>query len=199
MLVDLVRHGETQAAGLLLGRTDPPPTASALRQFEQTTAGLVLDAVVTSPRQRARLPAEALAAARRLLLQVDADWAEIDFGDWDGRALAELQADPATAEALAAIYRRADAAGAPGGEDWRAFQARVGRGIDNLLSAHAAESRVLVATHAGPMRAALALACAIPFANLWAFRIGLGTRITLRMGRDERAGLWGEVIEIAQP
>ena len=58
---------------------------------------------------------------------------------------------------------------------------------------------MLVITHAGPMRAALALACGIPFANLWAFKIDPGTRITLRAGRDPGAGLWGEIVEVVQP
>jgi hypothetical protein len=49
------------------------------------------------------------------------------------------------------------------------------------------------------MRAAIALSCAIPFANLWAFCIKPGTRITLRAGRDKTSGLWGEIVEVAQP
>jgi alpha-ribazole phosphatase len=49
------------------------------------------------------------------------------------------------------------------------------------------------------MRAALALACGLPFANLWAFTINPATRITLRAGRDDHAGLWGEIVEIVQP
>ena len=59
---------------------------------------------------------------------------------------------------------------------------------------------MLVVTHAGPMRAALALACGLPFANLWAFKIDPGTRITLR-GRPRSTGgsLWGEIVEVVQP
>ena len=49
------------------------------------------------------------------------------------------------------------------------------------------------------MRATLAHTCAIPFANLWAFSIKPGTRLTLRAGRDKTAGLWGEIVEVVQP
>ena len=65
--------------------------------------------------------------------------------------------------------------------------------------AEAAGGRVLVITHAGPMRAALALACGLPFANLWAFKIDPGTRITLAAGRDPGGSLWGEIVEVVQP
>lgn len=197
MLVDLLRHGETEMPGRLLGRTDAVLAEAGWRQFERQTDRILYDAIVTSTRQRARLPAEALACVRDVALQVDEDWAEIDFGDWDGRALAELRADAAIATALESMYRSTDGPGAPGGESWIVFQARIARAIDRLF-AFGEDSRVLVSTHAGPVRAALAIACGIPFVNLWAFRIDPGTRVTLRLGRDAGSGLWGEVIEVVQ-
>ncbi|MFA5900336.1 MAG: histidine phosphatase family protein [Hyphomicrobium sp.] len=197
MLIDLVRHGETVMTGRLIGRTDPPLTDAGRTQFERQTCGLSVDAVVASPRQRARLPAEELAVARGLPLRVDEDWAEIDFGDWEGRMLAELRADFSTAAALTAFYSSPFAPAAPGGEGWRSLEARVGCAIDRLLD-DGADSRVLVSTHGGPMRAALAVSCAIPFASLWAFRIDYGTRITLRVGRDGEHCVWGEIIEVVQ-
>lgn len=198
MLVDLLRHGETELAGRLLGRTDAALEQAGWRAFERQTERRAFDGIVASPLQRARLPAAALAAARGLPLKIDADWAELDFGDWDGRALADLNAGADTATALQAMYRSDDCAGAPGGENWGALRVRVERAIDHLF-AFGADSRVLVSTHAGPMRAALATACGMPLSNLWALHIGLGTRITLRLGRDAGAGLWGEIIEIVQP
>ena len=49
------------------------------------------------------------------------------------------------------------------------------------------------------MRAALAVACGLPFANLWAFKIDPGTRLTLSAGRDSSGSLWGEIVEVVQP
>ena len=40
---------------------------------------------------------------------------------------------------------------------------------------------------------------AFPSASLWAFKIDPGTRITLHAGRDPGTGLWGEIVEVAQP
>lgn len=198
MLVDLLRHGETEIPGRLLGRTDAPLAQAGWERFARQTDGRHFDGIVASPRQRARLPAEALASARGLPIRIDEDWAELDFGDWDGRALGELNADAEIAAALKALYQSDACAGAPGGEGWPALGMRVERAIDRLF-AFGADSHVLVSTHAGPMRAALARACGLSFSNVWAFRIGLGTRITLSLGRDAESGLWGEVIEVVQP
>ena len=198
MLVDLLRHGETTTPGRLLGRTDPALSATGWGQFTRQTADRRWDAIVASPRQRTRAPAERLGGERALPLRIDDDWAEIDFGDWDGREINELRAGASTADALTAIYSNPDAVGPPGGETWHALKARIARAFERLLEPPA-PARLLVVTHAGPMRAALALACGIPFGNLWAFKIDPGTRITLHAGRDPGAGLWGEIVEVAQP
>ncbi len=198
MLPDLVRHGETELPGRLHGRTDPPLSPHGWQQFARQTAGRTFDAVVASPRRRALLLAEHLARARGLPLRVDEDWAELDFGDWDGRAPEELQSDAATAAALAALYASAEAPPPPGGETWSALQARVGRALDRLIAAPESAG-TLVVTHAGPIRAAITLAAAIPFASLWALRIDPGTRVTLQVGRDADAGRWGEIVEVVQP
>ena len=198
MRIDLLRHGETETPGRLLGRTDPALSEKGWAQFARQTDGRQWGAIVTSPRLRARAAAERLAGASETPLRVDDDWAEVDFGAWDGRTLDELRADAATADSLAALYSSPDAPSAPRGESWKTLTARVSRAIDRLL-AGTADDGVLVVTHAGPMRAALALACGMPFACLWAFKIDPGTRISLHAGRDETSGLWGEIVEVAQP
>jgi alpha-ribazole phosphatase len=196
--IDLLRHGETETPGRLLGRTDPALSEKGWTQFARQTDGRRWGSIVTSPRLRTREAAERLAGASGTPLRVDDDWAEVDFGEWDGRTLGDLRADAATAGALAALYSSPDAPGAPGGESWHTLTARVSCAIGRLL-AGTVDDGVLVVTHAGPMRAALALACGMPFANLWAFKIDPGTRISLHAGRDENSGLWGEIVEVAQP
>ena len=198
MLIDLLRHGETETPGRLLGRTDPALSEAGWRQVERQTTNRNWDLIIASPRLRACATAERLGAERHVALRVDEDWAELDFGDWDGRLIAELRADPSTAAAFSAIYAGADDDGAPGGESWAGLKMRVARALHRLL-AEATGGRVLVITHAGPMRAALAVACGLPFANLWAFKIDPGTRITLSAGRDSGGSLWGEIVEVVQP
>ena len=197
-LLDLVRHGETEMRGLLLGRTDIALSKLGWQQFERQAAGRTWQSIVTSPLRRARDPAERLARSRHLPLRIDPDWAEIDFGHWDGRPLAELRADPVVSKQLDALYACALVSGAPGGETWSALHTRVTRALLRLLETPANE-RILIATHAGPMRAALSAACDVPFERTWAFRIDHGTRLTLRIERQDDGCPWGEIVEIAQP
>ncbi len=197
-LIDFIRHGETQTPGRLLGRTDAPLSDAGRQQFERQTAARTWATIVASPLCRARAPAERLAGARGLEVRIDNDWAELDFGIWDGRLIEELQDDPVAARQLDGLYASPEAAGAPGGESWRALQGRVARALDRLIG-ESAPATALVVTHAGPMRAAIALACGIPFASLWAIRIDPGTRVTLRAGRDVAGNMWGEIVEIVQP
>ncbi len=116
ILIDLLRHGATETPGRLLGRTDPALSEAGWRQVERQTANRNWGLIIASPRRRACAAAERLAAERRVALRLDEDWAELDFGDWDGRLIAELRADPSTAEAFTALYAGADADAAPGGE-----------------------------------------------------------------------------------
>ena len=80
-LVDFIRHGETQARGILLGRTDVALSEAGWQQFERQTLGRTWASVTTSPLRRASDAAESLAQKRDLKLKIDGDWAEMDFGD----------------------------------------------------------------------------------------------------------------------
>lgn len=198
MFIDLIRHGATDMEGTLLGRTDAAVSEAAWPDLLRQTDGRSWCAVVASPLRRSRAFAERLARDRGLPLRIDSDWAELDFGDWDGKPIAALRADPTIAAHLDAFYRDPDAPAPPNGESWRALEARTARAIDRLLDPDAPQSALVIA-HGGPFRAALSLACGLPFASTWAFRIGYGTRITLRIERGPDQGIWGEIVEVVQP
>jgi alpha-ribazole phosphatase len=198
MLIDLVRHGTTGRDGYLDGRTDHPLSAEGWAQFESQTADRNWPTIVTSPLLRAREAARGLAEARNLSLRIDEDWAELDFGVWDGRRKSELEAEPAMHAALAAFYRDPSTYAPPGGETWASFEMRIGRALRRLTHS-ASAGPALVVTHAGPMRVALHQVCGLPLNNLWALRVGFGTRIRLDFEAVANGQFWGEIVEISQP
>ena len=53
MLIDLLRHGETETPGRLLGRTDPALSEAGWRQVERQTTNRNWDLIIASPRLRA--------------------------------------------------------------------------------------------------------------------------------------------------
>lgn len=113
-IVTLVRHGQTErsATGTYSGRLDIPLTELGRRQARDTArqlAGAGIDAVVTSPLQRARDTAQAIADAAGVALTVDERLTEVDYGPFEG-----LDRDGARA-ALCESYEnwRDDPFGAP--------------------------------------------------------------------------------------
>jgi alpha-ribazole phosphatase len=196
MIADLLRHGSTGRDGHLDGLTDHGMSAAGWAAVRAQTAGRHWPLIVASPRRRTREPAAALAGERAVPLRLDDDWAELDFGRWDGRARAGIEAEPGGGAALAAFYADPAAHTPPGGEPWEAFAARIGRALRTLL---AVEGPVLVVTHAGPIRLALAMACGFPFDRLWALRIAPATRVRLAVEEAPGGGLAGQIVEIAQP
>ncbi len=196
IVVDLLRHGQTDRSGCLLGHTDTPLSQAGWQQFARQTEVGSWAAIFSSPLRRAREPAEALAKDRQIELTTDADWSELNFGAWDGQLIETLNADAATSQMLANLYQSPNAAPPPGGESWRDLVTRTDRALRRVLDDN--RNNALVITHGGPIRAALHLACALPFQSLWALKIDHGTRVRLHLDADRETGLWGEIVEIAQ-
>lgn len=153
--VVLLRHGETIAApGTLLGRSDPPLSEDGVQQVRRALAridawGPPLDRVIASPLQRCRLSALAFASTRQLPCDIGPDWAELDFGIWDGMHLSDL---PAAEQAHYQHWHDDPTQdGPPGGEAFDAFRQR----LEHALASIPAAPRTLVLTHAGVIRTLL--------------------------------------------
>ena len=100
-LVLLVRHGLTATTGSVLTGWTPgiPLDDRGRRQAEALAARLVpvqLDAIISSPLERCRQTADAIAAAgaARPAVQEDARLGECHYGDWTGQPLKRLAKEP---------------------------------------------------------------------------------------------------------
>jgi broad specificity phosphatase PhoE len=172
----LVRHGQTaaNAAGLLLGRLDPPLTELGLRQA-QALAGAkgVAGArrVVTSPLLRARQTAELLGPP----VVADDRWIEVDYGRYDGTPLVEVPA------AMWAAWR-ADPSWAPeGGESLAAVGCRVRDACDELAD-EVAGADVVVVSHVSPIKAAVAWALGTGDEAVWRMFLDLASVCRVGVG-----------------
>ena len=191
--VDFLRHGATAAGDALLGRTDLPLTPAGRAAVARQVVGRTWSVIIASPLLRAQETAAVAAESTGQAIEIDPAWQEIDLGDWDGRPRADLAADAR----LASFYRDPGANPPPAGEPVDAVRARVAAALDRL--AGCGPGPVLVVAHAGTIRMALSVLLAFPLERLWAVRIGCATRVSVDMGQDPVHGLWGEIVEIAQP
>ncbi|MEG2803339.1 MAG: histidine phosphatase family protein [Stenotrophomonas sp.] len=191
MILDLIRHASTGRDGYLDGRSDPTLEPGSSDALCARYAALGWERVLSSPRQRAIATADALAAPRGVSVIADAEWEELDFGDWDGQAL-----DTLPMQQLSAFHLDPHANPPPHGESWGHFERRIVRGLHRLLDAP--EPSTLIVSHGGPLRMVLSQVCDLPMAMCWALRIDHGTRLQLRVEREEDR-LWGELLELQQP
>jgi alpha-ribazole phosphatase len=169
-LVHLLRHGETMLTGRLVGRTDCPATDAGIVACRDQVKALEFDAIVSSDLIRARACAEAIGGPVR----IDPRWRELDFGAWDGLAAVEIDA-----AAMGAFWADPDACPPPHGERWSELVGRVGRAIGELPGGN-----VLVITHGGAMRAALAGLFGFDQRALWAFDLPCAALLSLRLWPD---------------
>ncbi|WP_077146187.1 histidine phosphatase family protein [Sphingopyxis sp. KK2] len=167
----LLRHGSPETPGLLMGRTDGAPTAGGIAACIAQAAGLVAERLVTSDLRRCAGAAAAIGEQHRLSPVIDARWRELDFGAWDGKAPATLDAD-----ALGRFWNDPDACPPPGGERWSGLAGRIAVAIDDL------EPRpTLVVTHGGAIRAALHRLCGFDRAQLWSFDLPYAALLSLHV------------------
>ncbi len=141
----LVRHAEPAITGVMLGQFDPPLSAHGRAQ----AAALRLPGlpVYSSPLRRAVETARVFSEPI-----VDAGFAEITFGEWDGMAWKDVESKyPAAASAKLADWFGVTP---PGGEPWDAFRLRVLGALARvatpaILVAHQAVNSVIIQSLTG--------------------------------------------------
>lgn len=181
----LVRHASHADVGLRLTGRAPGGalTARGAREAEAVAERLGaqgLHEVLTSPRERARATAEAIAARAGAPLAVEGALDEIDFGLWTGAAFEALEGQPPWVE-----WNRARAtARAPGGESMAEVADRAGALVDALARGRDG-LRVALVTHCDVIRALVARVLGLSLDNL--LRLEVSPASVSRV----QAGPWG--------
>jgi len=153
----LVRHGNTSTTGKLLpGRAPGLHLAeSGVRQAERAGERIAelkrVDAIYTSPLERARETAAPIAKATGVKPKVERGLLECDFGDWTGAELPKLMKLPEwqTVQRAPSTFRF------PNGESFTEMQVRIVSTLDRLRARHHGGTIVCV-SHADPIKAAMA-------------------------------------------
>jgi len=178
VILQLLRHGETEQGGGLRGSLDDALTAAGWAQLRAAVqADEHWDALVSSPLQRCARFADELAAARGLPLQFEAGLQELHFGAWEGRTAAQLM--ETDADELGRFWADPYAFTPPGGEPLVDFEARVLEALQRLHAEYRGQ-QLLVVTHGGVMRLLLARARGLPRAHLLQVSVAHGQRVHLQ-------------------
>ena len=156
----LLRHGQTEFSRQrrYSGRGNPELTETGRGQAAAAARYLAqrggVDAVITSPLQRAYDTATAAATALGLDVTVDDDLIETDFGAWEGLTFGEArERDPD----LHGHWLRDTSLRPPDGESFDDVQQRVQRLQARILADHPGKT-VLLVSHVTPIKTLLRLA-----------------------------------------
>ncbi len=158
----LIRHATNPNVGKGLTGWLPGVSldASGRKQAEQLTARLEhvpLEAIYSSPLERAIETAEPTARLRNREIVQDPDLGEIHFGEWQGKSFAEIEAH----ESWSRFNSFRSSTRAPGGELMLEAQARMVRALCGIAARHAGGT-VAVFSHGDAIKAALMHFLGIP-------------------------------------
>lgn len=167
----LLRHGVTaytpQRRFSGRGGADLPLTEHGQAQARAAAAAVQaaggVDVIVASPLLRTQQTAQQVADRLGLPVRTDDGWVECAFGDWDGLTGAEV-AKRWPAELAA--WQLSTAVAPPGGEPFDEVERRVLVARDRTVARHP-RSRVLVVTHATPIKQLVRLALGAGPEALW--------------------------------
>ncbi len=155
----LLRHGQTPASvgRLYSGRGNPSLTDLGREQAAEA-AGLLrltpIDAILSSPLDRARQTAAAVAEGRELAVEIEDALIETDFGAWEGLSFgAARERDPE----LHGRWLGDTSIAPPGGESFNEVHARVAALLERVVADHAGRT-VLLVSHVTPIKTALRIA-----------------------------------------
>jgi len=176
----LLRHGQTDAnaRGLLQGRVDNPLDEIGRAQAAAAAEALgTVDRVVASPLTRTRQTAAALRCDAGIA--IDDRLIELDYGEFDGRAVGDVSAETWDAWRSDSSFRL------PGGESLDELRSRVWPALDELRH-HSASSTVVVVTHMSPIKTAVQWALGVDAEISWNLHLSTAsmTRVAVRGSRS---------------
>lgn len=168
----LVRHGETAWNKELRfqGHTDIPLNTQGEEQARSLSLRLAtirFDAVYASDLKRARMTADILVAAHTLPVQELTELREINFGQWEGLTIKEIQAR--YDREIKDWWSSPLTTRVPGGETFAEVVNRNMDAVKYIFSRHP-DGQVLVVAHGGAIRSIIGSVLGIDLNQYWRLR-----------------------------
>ena len=177
----LIRHGHTDWIGkAIAGHTPGVGLSDAGKQqaadLPRRLAELPISAIYASPLQRTRETAEPLARGLNLTVEHRKRLIEVDFGEWTGWSMADLDRDPRWHR----FNAQRSTTRAPGGDLMLDVQSRMVDELEELRVRHSGET-VAVVSHQDSIKAAIAHYAGIPLDLFHRFEIQPASVSILRL------------------
>ena len=183
----LIRHGSTDLSGrVLYGRMQGVLLNSeggrqADRLTEALTRQYALDAILSSPLERALETARPLAKAHGKSVIVDEGITEIDFGTWVGKSFDEL----AESVEWNSYNRQRSIHWPPEGESMMEVQARAWRTLERTVRQFESGATIAMVTHGDVIRCLLVLVLGMSIDHIHRIEIAPGSVSEILVGEHE--------------
>lgn len=156
----LIRHASCGGLGRTLWGRTPGVCLNETgrieaRRLAERLRGITLQAIYSSPLERALETAETIARSMKLEVSTNRAFDEVDFGDWTGKSFDTLAND----ERWRRFNSVRSATRIPGGESFVEVQTRIVTEMERI-SAH--NERVAIVSHADVIKAAIGYFTATP-------------------------------------
>lgn len=185
--IDLIRHGEPEGGRMYRGWIDHRLSARGWQQMREATANSPgWTQIVSSPLLRCWEFASELAARLDLPLRDDERIKEVRFGVWEGRTARQIRADDPTA--LRRFFFDPVNARPAGAEPLADFKGRVCEALNDLAQEFAGRHLLLV-THAGVIRAAIAHVLDAPLGSIYRTSVESANLTRLRQTHERPLSL----------
>ena len=157
LILDVMRHGETELSHTLRGSTDDALTQTGWQQMQQTLqhaidVGQSWDVIFSSPLQRCQQFAQSIATQLKLDLHCLPQLQEMHFGDWEGQSTQFLY--ETVPDQLEKFWLQPTEFSPPNAETLPQFDIRVSQAVAQMM-AYMQENglkKALVISHGGVIK-----------------------------------------------
>lgn len=189
----IVRHGHTKGTEKhrYYGRIDMPLSRKGIRQIEKLRWELKkipIDLIYSSPLRRCLQTARILSNGARI--EISKDLREIDFGDWEGLTLTQMQRhSPMRFNDWLNDFPNFKM---PGGESVKNMIKRVDRFWRHVKDRHNT-GNILIVTHGGPAKVIIMRSLGLQMRDFWRLHIETGSVSLIEDGVVKAINLWAEL------
>jgi len=189
-----MRHGEVDNKAVFRGHTDDPLNEYGYRQMADTLADYCTDIVVSSPLCRCADFTKKWCDEKNHPMIVSDDFKEINFGDWDGKSIEQIELHDKSA--LHKFWNDPVNNTPPDAESLDEFKRRIIKGWKRLITQYK-DKNILIVTHGGVIKMIIAHILSVPMDKLLSIEVALASITRIRVSFDEQSNVYCSLVSHA--
>jgi len=194
MFIDLMRHGEVDDKAVFRGHTDDPLNENGFHQMTNALSEYSTDLVISSPLDRCASFAKKWCEETNHPLTPMTAFKEINFGDWDGKSIDQIEELDKTA--LTNFWNDPVNNSPPNAESLNDFKRRIVNGWQQLITQQKGKN-ILLITHGGVIKMIIAHILSVPMDKLLSIEVPLASISRIRISFDEKSNAYCSLVSHA--